>query len=496
MKHLKGLLSVAAAVGLCLACASVAGAAPQKATAFNAAYAVNVKDYGAVGDGTTDDVEAIQKAIRAATQTEEEGSIFFPAGTYRLADSLSFEPFLEVVFDTGAKLMVEKNLNIRAQIVAGDQILFEGKGNIVGTAANDSGNPVWFGAKGDGVTDDTLAFERTINMFKKIDIPYREAGYVISNLELKGGAVFQGADPEKKAKLIATEKTKSLLTISSSYTSVRNLTLEMGKSKYGTGIYFDDNKSGIEQCLLSNIDINDAYNAVRDADHESNMVITTKMVGLHCTNGRNTAIEMNDMWGFIFLTDSVIDFSGSSVELTFPLVFMKDNAGFIGTNLFINGKQGASDAKNNGFETSNSVAVWFDNCDISNVGGCGYKLENNAVYNYLLNCDVSDCGLYGVAVNGWDFQTENLNVKNCGSDGVYLRGGHMQLTNTAVSDCGRNGVTSQASYVQLVSLNTSRNGSFGLSDTGTRNTFTSISGDGNGNGLTSVSEESLLVSAE
>ena len=277
---------------------------------------------------------------------------------------------------------------------------------------------------------------------------------------------------------------------------MRNVALEMSKSKYGTGIFFDDTKNGIEQCLLSNIDINGAYNAVRDADHASNMVITTKMVGIHCTNGRSTAFEMNDMWGFIFLTDSVIDFSGSSVDLTFPLMYMKDNAGFIATNVVINGKPGASDTKNNGFETSNSVAVWFDNCDISNVGGCGYKLDNNAVYNYLLNCDVSDCGMSGVAVNGWDFQTENLNVKNCGSDGVHLKGGHMQLTNTTVSDCGRNGVTSQASHVQVVSLNASRNAAFGLSDTGFYNTFTSVSGDGNGSGLTSVSEDSLLVSVD
>lgn len=45
---------------------------------------VNVRDFGAVGDGTTDDTSAIQAAIASSTK-----NIYFPAGTYKVTSSLT-----------------------------------------------------------------------------------------------------------------------------------------------------------------------------------------------------------------------------------------------------------------------------------------------------------------------------------------------------------------------------------------------------------------------
>lgn len=47
------------------------------------ASAVNVKDFGAVGDGVTDDTTAIQLAF------DEGGVIYFPSGTYLISDGLT-----------------------------------------------------------------------------------------------------------------------------------------------------------------------------------------------------------------------------------------------------------------------------------------------------------------------------------------------------------------------------------------------------------------------
>lgn len=53
--------------------------------------AVNVKDFGATGDGTTDDIDAIQAAIDAVCPTvasgdSDVGSVFFSRGSYRVTE--------------------------------------------------------------------------------------------------------------------------------------------------------------------------------------------------------------------------------------------------------------------------------------------------------------------------------------------------------------------------------------------------------------------------
>ena len=56
---------------------------------------INVKDYGAVGDGVTDDSAAIQNAI----DSNESGTIFFPIGTYVVNTTIDLNKRMNVLGD-------------------------------------------------------------------------------------------------------------------------------------------------------------------------------------------------------------------------------------------------------------------------------------------------------------------------------------------------------------------------------------------------------------
>lgn len=69
---------------------------------------VNVKAYGATGDGTTDDTTAVQSAINAAL-----GPVFFPPGTYKLTTSLTL-PAGTTLRGSGIQSKIKQSTNTYA----------------------------------------------------------------------------------------------------------------------------------------------------------------------------------------------------------------------------------------------------------------------------------------------------------------------------------------------------------------------------------------------
>ena len=64
----------------------------------------NVLDFGAVGDGVTDDSAAIQAAIDEA-EANNGGNIYFPVGIYKLTTGLTIlADDVSLIFETGASI--------------------------------------------------------------------------------------------------------------------------------------------------------------------------------------------------------------------------------------------------------------------------------------------------------------------------------------------------------------------------------------------------------
>jgi hypothetical protein len=102
--------------------------------ANNAAF--NVKDYGAVGNGTADDTTAIQAAITAAAAEKTGGVVLIPPGTYKTTKTLTVPSRVSIVgFGGEASTVAPSNCDGISLGVSGDvgSVNFSDFG-IVGTA--------------------------------------------------------------------------------------------------------------------------------------------------------------------------------------------------------------------------------------------------------------------------------------------------------------------------------------------------------------------------
>lgn len=69
----------------------------------NLPVGLNVRDFGAIGDGKTLDTESINKAIDAAARSGG-GTVYFPAGTYA-THSIHLKSNISLYIDQGATIL-------------------------------------------------------------------------------------------------------------------------------------------------------------------------------------------------------------------------------------------------------------------------------------------------------------------------------------------------------------------------------------------------------
>lgn len=144
----------------------------------------SVKEFGAVGDGTADDAPALTAAAAALA---DGGDLCFPAGTYRAASAVLFPAHVTLVFANGASLAPDTGVTVTIDggVRASLSTLFEGSGAVHGFKRVEAAFPQWWGAAGDGITDDTEPFRRALDAVHHLTVP--DGGrFQIGNVDLTG----------------------------------------------------------------------------------------------------------------------------------------------------------------------------------------------------------------------------------------------------------------------------------------------------------------------
>jgi hypothetical protein len=117
----------------------------------------NALEQGCAGDGTTDDYAALNTLFNQTITTD--ALVIFPRGSagYRIASNLTVPSNVVLYFVGEATLKPDTGVTvaINGGIIAGIYPIFSGAGTIIGNPIVEKFFPQWWGATGDGATDDT-----------------------------------------------------------------------------------------------------------------------------------------------------------------------------------------------------------------------------------------------------------------------------------------------------------------------------------------------------
>lgn len=125
-------------------------------------FNVKASPYNAKGNGTKNETTSIVAAISDAAVTG--GIVSFPPGIY-LTNSFTVPSNVTLQFANGSKLLINsgQTVSINGPIDAGYYQIFSGSGTVNGLIKSPYMYPQWWGTKGDGSSDDTVALNNTFS---------------------------------------------------------------------------------------------------------------------------------------------------------------------------------------------------------------------------------------------------------------------------------------------------------------------------------------------
>lgn len=134
------------------------------------------------------------------------GELVLPAGSYPISDNLVVDEKISLRFMNGAKLVIAngKTITINGNVEAGLHQIFDGAGVVEGNMKVSTVYPEWFGAKADGIHDDTDGVEKTLQFLEKRrgGVLQLSAGtYILKYLYLRSKVTVQGIGPSTVLKL-------------------------------------------------------------------------------------------------------------------------------------------------------------------------------------------------------------------------------------------------------------------------------------------------------
>ena len=361
----------------------------QQSLVSNSLGLINVKSrqFGAKGDGTTDDSSAIQTANNYAD--DNGGILLFPPGIYLIKDNVIFSDNVTLLFTPGAVIKTNSTEVITGTntiIDAGIQQIFNlsSGGTISGSWNIEKVYPQWFGAKGDGITDDRQSIQYAIDFLNaeggKIIIPFTGNAYILNS-----------EHPSHVGHALYINKINVI--IESNAGEVDKDTFRLTKSSMTSVIYCSGNVKGLQ---LTNLSIN----ANDKADY---------------------AVYQPDATPYINIRNCILDSANLACGFFNCFVSEFTKVQFVRSN-------------QDGLYMNNGVpvtSITFNSCYALNNVRYGYYLgfvtysclnacaaDNNAISYYIANG-------YGITLNACGAESSLQAIKSTNGKGIVILGFYM-----------------------------------------------------------------------
>lgn len=184
-----------------------------------------------------------------------------------------------------------------------------------------------FGAKGDGVTDDSAAFNAALAASNLVIVPYTSAGYVIANIDLNAGKRLIG---ESRVQLLCTAATCfNVKCYSISLPAeISGFTINMnGSPTNSVAVLFKTSAGVVYNFRSKDMCFMYCYGAYSDEVTAATYVVDALFEDINCIYTKGRQITLNRSRGFITFRDTRIDHTLNTWPVTWGGFYATDVVG-------------------------------------------------------------------------------------------------------------------------------------------------------------------------
>ena len=277
-------------------------------------------------------------------------------------------------------------------------------------------NVKWFGAVGDGVTDDSPAFNSAIQASSVVEVDDTASGYLLgATLAINKPVTLRGISEHTKLKV---NTAMQIFTITSSEVRIESFRIDGNPATPASVFLLGTSVTSMDFIYLEGIYSLNCADFVKD---EANGINT--IVNLHikdCTHrlSLGRGVLLADAFAFIFFTNFTIDYVGvTAPSSNVPAFSVSNNQGLICTDCDILGGEITGFATRWGFNVEDSAATHFIRCNADTMGGYGFRFVNVESVR-LVDTTASLCDNIGYLIAGTTFDLQGSNVYARGRDGL------------------------------------------------------------------------------